>query len=209
MFRDLVSRVRALMVAPRRELPTTLPDSGLPAVLFRYVIPLAAIGPLMLFLVDGVLGAYHPGATVGPITIPGSWTRAPGPALVKMVLSFVLGVGAWALLGLALAALAPWFGGLRDRAGAAKAAAYTLTPVWLAGALGLFGALPYLDVLPSLALAGGLAYAVFIGMLAVPLHLGAPEAKAPALILVGLGITIVILLLCDWLLSMALAPLLR
>jgi hypothetical protein len=202
MLRDLVARVRAVLITPRRELPTTLADSGAPgAVFFPYVALLAAVGPIMLFVSDGLIGTYHPATRIFNVTIPGSWTREPAAALVKMALGYALGVGAWAMLAFAMAWLAPRFGGRGDRPDAIKASAYTMTPVWLSGALLGFGSVPYLDFLAGVGLIAGLAYGVLIGIIAVPLHLGTPEVKAPGHILASLGLTVAAVMCAYYVLS--------
>ncbi len=192
MLRDLVERVRGVLLAPRQSLPLTLAETGAPrALLGGYIAPLAALGPLALFVCDGLIGAWHAPVRILNSEAPGGWARAPLPALVEMLLSLAISVAAWACLAAVMAALAPAFGGLRDRPGAAKAAAYTLTPVWIAGVAQLFGAVPYLTWMASLALVAGVAWATFVGIVALPLHLATPKGRAPGHVLASLGVTAV------------------
>jgi hypothetical protein len=108
-----------------------------------------------------------------------------------MLLGYGFAVGAWALLAATLILLAPRFGGLRDRAGAAKTAAYAMTPVWISGATLLFGSVPHLTWLPGVALVAAVAWSAFVATVALPLHLGTPETRAPGLALASLGVTAV------------------
>jgi hypothetical protein len=198
---DLIARVRGLLLKPKEELPKTLADSGeLRAVLVPYVLVLAAIGPVAGFLSAGIIGTYIPATTIFNTTIPASFIRAPGTALVGSVLRYGLGVAAWVFFAWILNVLSPSFGGRSDKGGALKAAAAAVTPMWVAGALGLLGSVPFLG---SLAMLGGLAalvYGVLIGMWAVPLHLGVPEPKAVGHVLAAMGITAVAVAITYWVL---------
>jgi hypothetical protein len=192
MLGPLVARVRGILLRPRDELLTTIAEPGTPRALARaYVLPMAAIAPVAELVTVGGIGVYHAPFTVFNSLIPGAYTRAPVAALGRAVLLYALAVGAWPLLAWAFIVLAPSFGGQRDRAGASKAAAYTLTPVWLSGALFLSLSIPYLDWLATLGPFAGVLYAIVIGRAAVPLHLGTPEPRAPGHVLAALAVTVV------------------
>jgi hypothetical protein len=193
MLKEAAARAARLLSAPRDELLSAIADSGATVdVLVPYVLVLAAIGPVASFLSAGLLGVYHPPTTIFNTTLPGGYTRAPGLALVQSVTLFAIGVAAWWLLALLLCRLAPRFGGQADPAGANKAAACMLTPVWVGTGLFLLASVPYLGALGStVGVFGGLLYGVLIGTWAVPPHLGVPEARAPGHVLVALGATVV------------------
>lgn len=175
----LIERVRGILVDPRKTLPLTLAESGAPKALFvPYVALLAALGPIALFLSNGLVGAWHAPVEIFNARIPGGWTRAPLLALLVALIVYAISVAAWVALAEAFRFSAAWFGGLRDRPSAWKAAAYVLTPVWLASATFLFDSVPYLNWLPGVALVAGVAWAAFVGVIALPLHLGTPDAKA-------------------------------
>jgi hypothetical protein len=184
--RQLVERVRGVLLRPRQALPLTLAESGAPRAILPYVTLLAALGPLALFISDGLIGSWQ--ASTPSFS---GWVRAPVPALVELLLDFALGLGAWAGLALAMGLLAPGFGGHRDPDGARKAAAYTLTPLFIAAIALLFGSVPYFTWVGGVSLVAGVAWAAFVGVLALPLHLGTPEAKAPGHALAALGLTTV------------------
>jgi hypothetical protein len=185
----LVERVVGVMRRPRQELPLTLAESGAPRELLPYVAPLAALGPVALFLSEGLIGAWYAPTEIFNTVIPGGWVRGPGLALATAALLFALALGAWTGTAAMMAILAPFFGGLRDRPGAIKAAGYSLTPLYLAGVAQLFSSVPYLNWLPGLALVAGLAWAAFLGTVALPLHLATPSGKAPGHAIASLGVT--------------------
>jgi Yip1 domain len=190
--KKLVDRVRDLMLSPRETLPLTLAESGEPRdVLIPYVMVLAALGPIAGFLSTGVIGMYIPAQSIFNTTVPAMYVRAPFAALLVSALRFGMGIASWWCLALVYDKLAPGFGGKHDRAGAFKASASTLTPLWLAGALSLFNSVPHLDFLGYVGGVAALAYAVLIGMYAVPLQLSTPEPKAVGHVLASLGITVV------------------
>jgi hypothetical protein len=174
---------------PRHELPLTLADSGEPLAVLPYVAIVAAPGALAWFLANGVLGAWFAPTHFFNDVIPGGWVRTPLPSLVMALLIYVLSLAAWAGAAAAMALLAPLFGGIRDARSAAKAAACSLTPLLLLETAELFSSVPYLSWLPGVALVGGAAWAAFLGGIALPLHLGTPDARAPGHSLVSLGIT--------------------
>jgi hypothetical protein len=191
-FRALALRVRDLLLAPRETLPLTLAEGGtLRDVLIPYVLVLAAIGPIAGFLSMGIIGMYVPATTIFNTTVPSMYVRAPFAALLGGAVRYGLGIGSWWCLSMVYDFLAPKFGGKHDRAGAYKAAAATLTPLWLAGAFHLFNSVPHLDFLTYVAGVAALAYSVLIGMYAVPLQLSVPEPKAVGHTLASLGITVV------------------
>jgi hypothetical protein len=78
-----------------------------------------------------------------------------------------------------------------------------LTPVWVAGASLLLGSVPYLNWLPGVLLVAGVAWGAFVGVIAVPLHLGTPDGKAPAHALAALGATAAAATLLYFLISSA------
>jgi hypothetical protein len=191
-LRALATRVRDLLIAPRETLPLTLAEAGgVRDVLIPYVIVLAAIGPIVGFLSMGIIGMYIPAQSIFNTTIPSMYVRSPILALFGGGIRFGLGIAGWWFLAFVLDFLAPRFGGKHDRAGANKAAAAILTPLFLAGASHLFNSVPHLDFLVYIAYMAALAYGVLIGMYAVPLQLSVPEPKAVGHTLASLGIAVV------------------
>jgi hypothetical protein len=197
----LVDRVRRLLLHPQEMLPATLADSGELKALLPWVLVLTAIGPVVGFLSTGLIGYYQPSTVIFNTTVPGMFVRMPGLALVGAVLRFAVGVGGFYGYARVLGWLAPTFGGRNDLAGSLKTSAYTLTPIWLAGGLALFNSIPYLGWLVYVGNLAALGYSAFLGMKAVPLHLGTPEPKALGHVLASIGITVVAVAILYWLLT--------
>ena len=189
---SLVARVRGLLTKPKDELPKTIAEAGDFKSLLPYVLVLVSVGALSQFISAGIIGKYMPPQVVFGMKIGGGWFRSPIASLVGAVLSVGIGVAAWWFFGFIVNALAPSFGARKDDATALKVAAWTATPIWLAGALALFGSVPYLGWIATVAMIGGVVYGVLIGMWALPLLMGTPEGKAPGHILAAMGITLAV-----------------
>ena len=189
---SLVARVRGLLTKPKDELPKTIAEAGDFKALLPYVLVLLSVGALSQFISAGIIGKYMPPQVVFGMKIGGGWSRMPILSLVGAVLQVGIGVGVWWFFGFIVNALAPSFGARKDDAAALKVAAWTLTPIWLASALALFGSVPYLGWIATVAMIGGVVYGVLIGMWALPLLMGTPEGKAPGHILAAMGITLAV-----------------
>src|SRR5258706_809175 len=114
MLERLIARVRGLLVDPKDELARALGDPGSARqLLWPYVAVLAALAPVARFLSHGVLGVYLPGTTIFGMAVPGSFSRAPGPAALDLILDYAVGIVAFFLCARLLSALAPWFAGRR------------------------------------------------------------------------------------------------
>jgi hypothetical protein len=193
MWLSLIARVRGVLLAPREELPKTIAEAGdIRSVLIPYVIVLVSIGAIGQFISRGLIGVYIPPSVVLGMKYGGGWLRLPFASLVNSLLFIAIGCGAWWLFALLLVKLAPGFGARSDEAAARKAAAYIATPLWLAGVLTLLGSIPYLGIVSVIGHLAAFAYAIIIGMQALPVLLGTPEDKAAAHALAALGITAVI-----------------
>ncbi len=189
---SLVARVRGLLVTPKEELPKTIAEPGDFKSLLPYVIVLLSVGALAQFISSGIIGTYVSPQVVFGMKIGGGWFRTPIQSLVGAVLSVGVGVGIWWFFAFILNALAPSFGARKDETAAYKVAAWAATPIWLAGALAIFGSVPYFGWIARLGLLGGVVYGVLIGMWALPLLMGTPESKAPGHILAAMGITLAV-----------------
>src|SRR6185503_8793707 len=96
--REILDRVKALLLTPKQELPRTMAQPGeLRSVLIPYVLVLAALRPLANFVSVGLLGSYHPPTRFFNLTVDGFYVRAPLAALGTSLLSYVLQVGAFLL----------------------------------------------------------------------------------------------------------------
>jgi len=102
---------------------------GIRSLYFRYVIPLVLIGPLC-----GYLGGLLFGVKLGALVFPPDPISA-GFGAGTSILIHLIGVY---LISRLIDALAPSFGGEANPARAFKVAAYSATPIWLAGVFALY-----------------------------------------------------------------------
>jgi hypothetical protein len=156
----LVERAKAIITTPKEEWPKVAAETKSPReMLLQYALPLMAIGPICSIL-GGFLAPYGFGLTY---------------YVSSAIVSFALGIASLYALGFIANFLSPQFGGKDNFASAFKLVAYSWTPVWLAGVLGLLvGLAPALALLIFLALIYGL-YLFYLG--AGPV-LGVPQDKA-------------------------------
>ena len=170
---ELVARVKTILLSPATEWPVITDEpSSAGAIYRRYVAPLAAIGVVAALIGHTLIGYNVP--LLGHIRT--SIAAGVATAVLGYVLSFVsVFVIAWLV-----DALAPTFGGQRDRLRALKVTAYSYTPAWIAGILQL---VPALGVLALLAASYGL-YLLYLGL---PVLMRCPKEKS-------LGYTIVLVL---------------
>ena len=160
---NVVDRAKNIVVAPRTEWaaieaePTTIGD-----IYKGYVIPLALIPVIAGFVGASIIGMSVPGA--GTVRI-GFFT-----GLVGAILQFGLSLAVVYGLALIIDALAPTFGGRKNMIAAFKVAAYSATPMWLAG---IFAIVPSLSFLSLLGL-----YGIYVLYLGLPRLMSATDDKA-------------------------------
>jgi hypothetical protein len=136
---SIVDRAKNIIMRPKAEWPVidAEPDT-IGDIYRRYVIVLAAIPPLA-----GVIGMLVFGIRAFGITY-----RPPaGYVITNAVVQYVLSLVMVYVLALIIEALAPSFGGTKDRVKAFKVAAYGATAGWLAGIFGLIPNLAFLGLL--------------------------------------------------------------
>ena len=162
---DLLERLRLLVTNPRaywshvESLPSSLP------ALLPNIALLCGVGALC-----SLFGQL--------IALRGALALAPGTVLSGLlataVLSAAASVGTWFAMALAIDLLAPYFRGRRDAPRARRLALGALTPLWVAGILGL---LPLRSLAMVLSL-GGLGYGAYLLWLGLPRLAEIPEDKA-------------------------------
>jgi hypothetical protein len=171
----LFARVKAILLTPQTEWPVIAQEKGAALRLFvRHVAILALIPAMARFIGTALIGWYAPVSS----SLAG--------ALVTYLSGFAVVYG----LALVIDALAPRFGGQKDFASALKLAAYSFTPVWLAG---IFLLIPGLSFLVILGLYG--VYPLWAGLpvlMRVPaekaLLYAAAVAACGLIIVIGLGL---------------------
>lgn len=102
---------------------------GARSLYFRYILPLALIGP-----VCGYLGGMLFGVKLGALVFPPDPVSAGFGAATALLLHLL----SLYLIAKVIDALAPSFGGEANPTRAFKVAAYSATPVWLAGVFALY-----------------------------------------------------------------------
>lgn len=138
----LVERAKAITLKPDETWPQIAAEQTSPGdIITRYALPLLAIGPVATFIGGQLFGISVLVATIKPGLMAG---------LGMAVSSFVMGLVSLVVIGLITDFLAPKFGGEANRTQAFKLVAYSLTPGWVAGALGIVPALGILILLASL-----------------------------------------------------------
>lgn len=113
---ELLLRVRAIMLTPRAEWPAVASESN-ETIALRYIAMLAVIPSLARLVGGWLIGGYTPFV----------------PALVGAVVGYGLSFVAVYAVALAIDLLAPKFDAERGYSQAFRLAAYSFTPVWLAG----------------------------------------------------------------------------
>lgn len=157
--KGLVDRAKAIILTPKTEWPVVAAEGdSVQTVFLKYVVPLAAIGPIASLIGGQVFGLGGLGITIRvPLSV----------ALPSAVVQYVLSLVGVFLIAWVANFLSPKFGGKDNFASAFKWVAYSYTAAWVAGILGL---VPALGLLIFLALLYGL-YVLYLGaspMMAVP-----------------------------------------
>lgn len=181
-FNALLARARGILLAPRDTWPAIVAEPASAASIYTgWVLWLAAIPPLASFIGMAAFG----------ITVPfvGTLRLGLGSLLSQLLLSYALALIMVFVMALIVEALAPSFGGSKDRLQALKAVAYAYTPVWIVGVFGLIPQLMGLTVLLRLAAAG---YAIYLLYLGLPATMKCPQDKAAGYAAVSVVIDIVL-----------------
>lgn len=164
-FNKLVARAKAILMQPKAEWPVIAEEPATAGDLYKnYIILLAAVPALAAFIKGSFIGT----------TIPFAGTvRTPiGPGLTTMLISFVLALVSVYIVALIVDALAPTFGGQKDRTQALKTVAYSYTAAWVAGIAII---LPAIGVLIALA---GAIYGIYLLYVGLPHTMKCPQDKA-------------------------------
>jgi hypothetical protein len=170
---SLTARAKAILVAPKAEW-LRIAGEGEPvqSVFMRYVVPLAAIGPICGFIGGQVFGFSVLGITYHPGLMSGLSAAITGYVLSLLSIFVVAWVANF---------LADKFGGQENYARAFRLCAYSFTAAYIAG---VFQILPSLGILALIAALYGI-YLFYLG--ATPM-MSVPQDKAAsytALTIVG------------------------
>ncbi len=187
-FNKMIERVRLILTSPKTEWPVIAAEPATVGGLFTgYVLWLAAVPPLCNFLKVALigynplgLGAYRVGISTGI-----------GMALVGYVLALV----SIYVVALIIDALAPTFGGQKDRIQALKTVTYAYTASWVAG-IGML--LPWLGILIAIA---GAVYSIYLLYLGLPHTMKSPPDKAAGYT----AVTVVVAIVLSWIIGLVTA----
>ena len=160
----LVDRAKNICLTPKTEWPVIAGETTTTkSLMTEYVAPLAIIGPIAGFIGGSIIGHTLP--FIGTYRTP--MLAGIGIALFTFVMAFV---GVF-ILSLIIDALAPTFGGEKNKQQALKVAVYAYTPAWLAGILSI---IPFLGLLAILAA----LYSLYLLYLGLPRLMKCPEDKS-------------------------------
>lgn len=168
----LLPRVKGLLRSPKREWPVIASEATSASAIFTgYVMPLAAIGAIALFVSEFAIGTSMP--ILGVVRTD----LARGVAGAALVFAFAL--AHLYLLSRIVAALTRRFGdGQAGNGQALKLTAYSYTPIWLAGILFL---VPGFSVLWLAAM----LYALYLAFVGLPIVTRCPQERALKVVIVA------------------------
>jgi hypothetical protein len=154
-----------MLLAPRAEWPLVAAEPDSVGGLYSgYIAVVAAIPAIAHFLSSTLIGVSVP--FLGAFRVP----LAAG--ITSAVLRYVLSLIGTFILALIVDALAPSFGGEKNRVQALKTVAYASTAAWVASIIGI---IPGLGLLA--ALAGGI-YSIYLLNMGLPFTMKCPPEKA-------------------------------
>ena len=173
---SLVSRVKNILLTPKAEWARIDAERATTASIYApYVLLLAAIGPVAALVGGQVFGYGAFGVSFRPTLVGG---------LVTAVVGYGLALVGVFVLALVIDALAPKFGGAKNRIQALKVAVYSSTAAWVAGVFQIFPPLGFLGIL-------GL-YSLFLLYLGLPVLMKAPKEKAMGYTVVTVIVAVVL-----------------
>ena len=171
----LIARAKAMLLTPKSEWLAVAGEPATVGGLYKnYIVVLAAIPATFAFVRMTVVGEEVP--------LVGTVRTTVGAGLTSTLFGYAVALGGVYLVALIVDALAPRFGGRRDRVQALKTVAYAYTASWIAGVA---------QVLPTvgwIVAVAGFLYSVFLLYSGLPHTMNAPRERAA-------GYTVVILIL--------------
>jgi len=175
----LIQRARAILVTPRAEWPVIGTEpTGVAELYQSYILVLAAISPVCRFIKTSLIGYAWHGFRVYRLGI--------GSGLADAAVAYLLALVVVYVVALVIDGLAQTFGSQSNRLQALKLAAYSFTPLWVAGFAQL---LP--GVYPLVALVAAL-YGVYLLYLGLPMLMRAPQERVGSYAAVVAAIALVL-----------------
>jgi len=178
---SLVTRAKNIILSPKSEWQVIDGEPATVGSLYGgYIAILAAIPPIamavgwLLFGLNLIIVVIHPSITY---------------ILTSAITQYVLALVGVFVLALIIDALAPTFGGTKNRIQALKAAGYSYTPAWIAGILYIVPALGMLVLLAAI-------YSLYLLYLGIPVLMkSAPDKKGTYLAAVIVAAIVVYLVI--------------
>ena len=160
----MIERAKNMILTPKAEWDVVTLENSTTAEIYKgYIVPLAALGPVAMFIGWSLVGVSVPFIGTTRISILTGFSMA--------LVSYVFALVGVFLIALLINALAPSFGGEKNQTQALKVAAYSYTPAWVAGVLHILPALGVLVILAGL-------YSLYVLYLGLPILMKAPKEKA-------------------------------
>ena len=178
----MIDRAKGMLLEPRatwKEADTEFTKPG--DIWMKYIIPLAAIGPLAMTAGMILFGRRVPFTSLTqPVTI--------STAISSAVAAYVLALLSVFVLSRVISLLAEGFGGQRNDVQGLKAAAYSSTAAWIGGVFHVLPALSLVSLLFGL-------YSLVLLYIGLPIVMKAPKDRAMGYTAVVIIVSIVIYLI--------------
>jgi Yip1 domain len=156
----LITRVKNILLSPKTEWELIRGETETPqSLLGKYVIPMALVPAVALFIGYGLIG-------IDAVVFRISGIRW---GAIMAVNSFVTSILTYYICTFVVDALAPSFSSEKNIGRSAQLVAYSYTAVWVAG---IFNIIPSLSILGILGL-----YSIYLFYLGVPVMKKTPEDK--------------------------------
>ncbi len=137
--KSLVDRAKAILLKPQEEWPAIATETtSTTQLLTRYVLPLAAIGPVAAFIGGQLFGFGGFGFSIKP-----SFTGA----LSTMLVGYIMAIVGFFVVAFLANFIAGKFDGETNNSQAQKLVAYSFTAAWLAGIFSLIPSISWLGIL--------------------------------------------------------------
>lgn len=160
---NLATRIQDILLKPRQAWAAIEAEPTDTATLYKsFLLPLAAIPALASFVGHSLVGVGAFGFSYRVPLVSG---------LVQMVVMYAISLAMIFVMALVVDALAPTFGGTRNRGQALKLVAYGSTAAFVGGIFSLIPALSMLGLLAAL-------YSLYLVYLGLPVLMRCPEDKA-------------------------------
>lgn len=179
--KNLVDRVVSIIVRPKLEWPVIAAETETVGGLYTgYILIMAAVPAVIGFIKMSVIGISLP--------FMGTMRIGIGTGISGLVVGYALSLLGVFLVALLVDALAPSFGGQKNRIQALKTVAYAYTAAWVAS---IGQIIPGLSILIVLA---GLVYGIYLLYVGLPVTMKCPPEKAAGYT----AVTIVVALVIGW-----------